>query len=76
MGLLDLELKTYDAKREELLASAEGRFVLIGGEELVGVYDTQMDAIRQGYERFGNVPFLVKHVLRVEIPLDFSNRLP
>lgn len=75
MDLLELELKTYDAKREGLLSSAEGDFVLIKGEELVGTYDSPADAIRQGYQQFGNVPFLVKQVLRVETPQDFVSNL-
>ena len=75
MDLLDLELRTYDAKREGLLASAEGSFVLIRGEEVVGTYDSAGDAVRQGYQQFGNVPFLVKQVLRVETPQDFVSNL-
>ncbi len=75
MDTLDLELGTYDAKREELLASAEGKFVLIKGEEMAGVYDSQEDAVRQGYGQFGNVPFLVKQVLRVDEPYRFVSRL-
>ena len=71
VGALDVELGTYESGREELLASAEGKFVLIKGEELAGVYDSQQDAIREGYRQFGNVPFLVKQVLRIETPLRF-----
>ena len=75
MDTLDLELGTYDAKRDELLASAEGKFVLIKGEEMAGVYDSQADAIRQGYQLFGNVPFLVKQVLRIETPQNYTSNL-
>jgi hypothetical protein len=71
MGALEAELATYEARREELLASAEGKYVLIKGEEVAGVYDSQEDAVREGYRRFGNVPFLVKQVLRVEVPQRF-----
>ena len=75
MDTLDLELGTYDAKRDELLASAEGKFVLIKGEEMAGVYDSQEDAVRQGYGQFGNVPFLVNQVLRVDEPYRFVSGL-
>ena len=71
MAALDVELGTYESRREELLASSEGKFVLIKGDELAGVYDSQEDAIREGYRHFGNVPFLVKQVLRIETPLRF-----
>lgn len=69
--LLEGELKTYERQRDSLLGSAEGKFVLIHGNEVVGVYDSKMDAIAQGYQRFGNVPFLVKHILKIETPLNF-----
>ena len=34
-----------------------------------------MDAINQGYEKFGLVPFLVKQVVPVETSLDFTSNL-
>ena len=71
MGVLDVELGTYESRREELLASADGKFVLIKGGEVAGVYASREDAIRQGYRQFGNVPFLVKQVLRIEVPQRF-----
>ena len=74
--LLDAELQTYEKNRESLLGSAEGKFVLIKGDQIVGVYESKMDAINQGYRQLGHVPFLVKQVLKVETPLNFlSNRL-
>ena len=72
---LDTELRTYEQHREHLLGTAEGKFVLIRNEEIVGVYDSKMDAIAQGYQKFGNVPFLVKQILKVEAPLDFLSNL-
>ena len=74
--LLDAELQTYEKNRESLLGSAEGKFVLIKGDQIIGVYESKMDAINQGYRQLGHVPFLVKQVLKVETPLNFlSNRL-
>jgi hypothetical protein len=73
MAVLATELQTYEQHRDELLSTAEGKFALIHGSEVVGAYESQMDAITEGYKRFGNVPFLVKQVLKVEIPLNFSS---
>ena len=73
--LLEVELKAYEAHRDELLGTNSGKFVLIKGEQIVGVFDTQVDAIRAGYERFGNVPFLVKQIVQVEIPQNFTSNL-
>ena len=72
---LETELRIYEQQREHLLGTAEGKFVLIRNEEIVGVYDSKMDAIAQGYQKFGNVPFLVKQILKVEAPLDFLSNL-
>ena len=65
----------YARHREQLLATAEGKFVLIRGHEVSGVYNSTMDAITAGYQRFGNVPFLVKQVVLVETPLSFVSPL-
>ena len=74
--LLDAELQTYEKNRESLLGSADGKFVLIKGEQVIGVYESEMDAINQGYRQLGHVPFLVKQVLKIDTPLNFlSNRL-
>jgi hypothetical protein len=62
---LEKELETYKAKLAEL-KEAEGKFVLIHGDTLAGVFDTYDDAIKQGYERFGLEPFLVKQVRAIE----------
>ena len=73
--LLDSELKVYDQNRDQLLGSAEGKFVLIHGDRVVGIYDSKMDAIAAGYQQFGNVPFLVKQILKVETPQNFISNL-
>jgi hypothetical protein len=72
---LSKEIKTYEANLEGLLSSHEGKFVLIHGEKVLGTFDSQMDAITWGYRELGNVPFLVKQVLRVDVPLSFVSNL-
>ena len=70
------ELRTFESRRDELLGTALGKWVLIHDGELVGAFETQADAINIGYQRFGNVPFLVKQVVPVEVPQDYvSNHL-
>jgi hypothetical protein len=75
MSLLATELQTYQQHREQLLGTAEGKFVLIHGEQIVGVYVSQMDAIADGYRRFGNVPFLVKQIVKIETTQHFVSNL-
>ena len=73
--LLATELKTYAEKLETLLGTHEGKFVIIRGEQVLGTYDSQLDAIAGGYRQLGNVPFLVKQVVKIETPLNFVSNL-
>jgi hypothetical protein len=70
--VLEKELETYEKLKEELLAKHEGKYVLILGDQIHGIFDTRTDAIRTGYERFGHVPIFVKEIERVETPLSFG----
>lgn len=64
---LETELKTYKSNLPNLIAdNNEGKFVLIHGEEVVDVFGTYEDAIKEGYTRFGLTPFLVKQVQAIE----------
>jgi hypothetical protein len=70
---LEQELQTYKAKLPELKAS-EGKFVLIHGDEVVDVFGTYEDAIKEGYSRFKLEPFLVKQIHSIE-QVQFISRL-
>jgi hypothetical protein len=64
---LETELKTYKDKLPELIAEKnEGKFVLIHGTELINVYDTYEDAIKDGYAKFKLEAFLVKQIQAIE----------
>jgi len=62
---LETELATYQRELPKLLAQ-EGRFAVIGGEDVIGAYDTYHDALQAGYEKRGLQPFLVKRIQAVE----------
>jgi len=42
----------------------EGKWALIKGRKLVGVYEEYDEAVRQGFERFGLEPFMISQILR------------
>ncbi len=65
--MLDEELRTYEERKHELLAEFKGRFVLIKDSCILGIFDTQGEAIEEGYSRLGNVPFLTKEISEREI---------
>ena len=73
--ILDAEIKTYEQQRDNLLGTSEGKFVLIRGGQVAGIFDSKMDAIAAGYQQFGNVPFLVKQIVKIETPKNFVSHL-
>jgi hypothetical protein len=74
-GVLRKELETYGTQKSELIGKSKGKFALLKDDQTIDVFDAKIDAIRQGYERFGNVPFLVKQIVEVEIPQNFTSNV-
>ncbi len=64
--VLKTELATFAQRKQELLQSNEGKFVVIHQANVAGVWDTYEDALHAGYENFGLAPFLVKQIERIE----------
>ncbi len=56
------EYEYYLSRKHELLPLFEGKFALIKGTELYGVFETDEEAYYAGLEKFGNVPFLVQPI--------------
>ena len=50
---LERELAAYKQKLPEL-TEHEGKFALLYGDQLVDIYSTYEDAIKEGYNRFKN----------------------
>lgn len=72
MEALAAELKTYQAKLPTLLGQA-GKYVLIHGEDVEGVFDTYSEAMSAGYTKLGvDKPFFVRKISPVEQVLFFS----
>ena len=70
---LEQELETYRRLFQSLQAD-EGKFALIAGDALIGVFGTYQDALAEGYKRFGLEPFLVQQIRAVE-QVHFISRL-
>mgnify|MGYP001039828237 CR=1 FL=1 len=73
--MLGQELATYQKQRERLLEIARGKYVLISKDQILGIFDTEADAIRQGYQQLGNVPFLAKQIVEIEPVQNFVSQL-
>ena len=63
---LQTSLRLMSDTRKNWSAAHEGKFVLIHGNEIAGVWDTYQDALGAGYRQFGLDPFLVKQILSIE----------
>jgi hypothetical protein len=72
-SFLKEEIETYDSQRKYLTEKAEGKFVLIHKKEVIGIFDAEKFAVSEGYRQFGEQPFLVKQISKVEIPLNFTS---
>lgn len=72
---LSTELKTFARLREKLIRDHAGKFVLIQGEGVIGTFDSEEAAVKEGYERYpyGDIPFLVKQVTKRETTLDLND---
>lgn len=75
VDILKKENATYMAQKNILIGTSREKFVLIKDEKILDVFDAKIDAIRQGYERLGNVPFFVKQVVEIETPQNFTSNL-
>ena len=63
------ELSTYKRELPRLLAEGhEGRAILIKGDQIVGLFDNEQEAVRAGYARFLRQSFLV-HTIRTYEPI-------
>ena len=63
---LETEIRYFEAQKQELLKHHEGKFALVVGERVLGVFDTQEEAYRAGLAQIGNRPMLIKQILRAE----------
>ena len=63
---LAVELAYFDSKKSEWLKHYENQFALVKGQQLLGTFPNQKEAVEAGLTRLGNVPFLVRQVLQSE----------
>ena len=73
--ILAEELKTYAEKKEELVRQHNGKYVLIKGNGIVGIFDSKEDATIIGIQKFGNTPFLVRKIEEVEQGQNYTSYL-
>ena len=70
---LEKELETYKAQLPVMSAN-HGKYVVIHGDQVVGIFEAYGDAIKKGPDDFGLKPFLVKQIQVME-QVQFISRL-
>jgi hypothetical protein len=63
---LETELEHFKSIKLDLLQHHKGKFALIVGTELLGVFDDPQSAYAAGVEQRGNVPMLIKLITEEE----------
>jgi len=63
---LETERTRYEELKEELLKHNEGKFALIVGYDLLGIFDGPETAYSKGIQARGNVPMLIQLITRQE----------
>ncbi len=63
---LDRELATYEREKARLLREHEGKFVLIYHDDVIGIFNTQFEAIDEGWKLFPNEPILTRKVTPID----------
>ena len=71
--MLEQENKFFEDNLSEFLETKKGKYVLVFGTELIGTFESQIDALSEGYEKFKEKPFFVRQVLPIQEPLNFTN---
>jgi hypothetical protein len=74
--MLEKEIETYNKVIASLKSRyTDGGFVVIKGDEVIGVWQTRVDALKSGFEKFGDVQFLVKNIDDQNIVANYSRNL-
>lgn len=71
--MLEKELEVYRKVKSDLQSkNTNGGYVVIKDDEVLGVWQTRVDALKAGIEKYGNVSFLVKDINENDVVLNFS----
>jgi hypothetical protein len=69
MEALEQELKFFADNKAKWVENHPGKFVLVKGQELMGVFDQAEAALAEGARQFGAESFLVRQVNASEEPI-------
>lgn len=74
--MFEQELHKFNEVKASLVAeNPQGGFVVIKGNEVLGVWASRIDALKEGIEHYGNIPFLVRDINEEQTVVNFSRNL-
>jgi len=56
------DFEFFEKKLPEFLKTHKGKFVLIKDKQEHGFYNSAEEALKEGYQKFGNVDFLIQEI--------------
>jgi len=56
------DFKFFEKRLPDFLKENKGKFVLIKNKQEHGFYNSAEEALREGYNKFGNVEFLIQEI--------------
>ncbi len=74
MEKLEKEYQFFKAKKDELLAKYENKFIVIRGQEVIAAYDSMTDAIEETKKQYELGTFLVQHIAKEDDVAFFHSR--
>jgi len=68
---IEQNFKAFEGLVASLMPQHAGEFALLRAKELVGVFPTAVDAMTEGYHRFGDGLFSIQRVIDRPVDLGF-----
>lgn len=62
--VLNEEIQYFDESLEDWLKQYPGMVALVKGRNLIGVYNTEEEALAEGARRYQLQPYLIRHIVR------------
>lgn len=70
--VLDREFEYYQKNKPDFLSKYEGKYIVIKGEKVLGVYDDRVKAVDETLEEHELGTFLVKQVVKNDVAMFHS----
>ncbi|MDO9577210.1 MAG: hypothetical protein Q7J16_04945 [Candidatus Cloacimonadales bacterium] len=64
--MLEKEFAFFTANRSQLIEEYNGKFIVIVGEEVKGSFESKLDALKEGVDKFGLGKFFIEFCTKDE----------